>query len=351
MQITWVTALLNWFQLYQRELPWRQTKDPYAIWVSEIMLQQTRVETVLPYYRRFLERFPTVEHLAKAQIDEVLKLWEGLGYYTRAKNLHRAAQVIQQKYQSVFPQSHSEVLALPGIGDYTAGAIMSIAYGQPFPAIDGNVLRVIARLQLIQKDSSLPQTKAEVATFLKEVFPLEQASDFTQALMELGALVCLPMTPKCTLCPIQDHCQAKQRNMQQELPIKPKKTLPKREKRYLAIIQQGDKILMNKRPMAGLLGGLWEFPGVESKNKQDFVRNFKEQFGLTIIPQVHKLDTSHVFSHRIWEMKVYYAELVSGEVTTAADLHWIPIDQLNTIAIPSAFQKIKDSLLLGGTLC
>ncbi len=351
MQITWVTALLNWFQLHQRELPWRQTKDPYAIWVSEIMLQQTRVETVVPYYRRFLERFPTVEHLAKAQIDEVLKLWEGLGYYTRAKNLHRAAQVIQQEYQSVFPRSHPEVLALPGIGDYTAGAIMSIAYGQPFPAIDGNVLRVIARLQLIQKDISLPQTKTEVAAFLKGVFPLEQASDFTQALMELGALVCLPMTPKCTLCPIQVHCQAKQRNMQQELPIKSKKTLPKREKRYLAIIQQGDKILMNKRPMAGLLGGLWEFPGVESKNKQDFVQNFKRQFGLTIIPKVHKLDTSHVFSHRIWEMKVYHSELVSGEVTTAADLHWIPVDQLNTIAIPSAFQKIKDSLLLGGKLC
>ncbi|SHE98763.1 A/G-specific adenine glycosylase [Desulforamulus putei] len=341
----WVKLLLNWYLENKRDLPWRRQKDAYAIWISEIMLQQTRVDTVLAYYTRFLERFPTVRDLAQADIDEVLKYWEGLGYYTRAKNMHKAAGEIVRHHQGVFPQTYREVLALPGIGPYTAGAVMSIAYNQPYPAVDGNVLRVMSRLYLLKKDISQPAVKKEVENLVKQAFPAEQACDFTQALIELGALVCLPTAPKCFGCPIRQDCKAFQENLQNALPSKQKKPARKSVIRYIALIQQGDRILMNKRPADGLLGGLWEFPGVEGKNKKEFCEKFKIKYGVDIFPDSHWMDTKHEFTHLIWEMKIYRCRLDPAETIKETRLQWIPLQELNTIAIPTAFQKIKNTLL------
>lgn len=348
--MNWVTALLNWYQENKRDLPWRRSKDPYAIWISEIMLQQTRVDTVIDYYTRFLQRFPTLQDLARAHLDEVLKLWEGLGYYSRAKNLHKTAGIIMERYQGVFPQTHREVLALPGIGEYTAGAIMSIAFNQPYPAVDGNVLRVMARLYRIEKDISLPAVKKEVETLLKEGFPAAHASDFTQAMMELGALVCLPGTPKCPNCPVQENCRAYAENLQHTLPLKQKKSPQKSIHRCIALIQEGDRVLMNKRPQEGLLGGLWEFPGIEGKNKKEFCRNFENQYGITVVPEVHWMDARHVFSHLIWEMKVYQCTAAAPKLLKETGLQWITLEELNSIAIPGAFQKIKENLLKGNPI-
>ncbi|MEW6698187.1 MAG: A/G-specific adenine glycosylase [Bacillota bacterium] len=341
----WVKLLLDWYLTSKRDLPWRLSKDPYAIWVSEIMLQQTRVDTVLAYYTRFLQRFPTVRDLAQAHIDDVLKHWEGLGYYTRAKNMHKAAREIVEHHQGIFPQTYQGVLALPGIGAYTAGAVMSIAYNQAYPAVDGNVLRVMSRLYLIEKDISQPVVKKEMETLLGQMFPAEQASDFTQALMELGALICLPASPKCSGCPIRQHCKACKGNLQQTLPIKQKKPLQKRVHRLIALIQQEDRILMNKRPAEGLLGGLWEFPGVEGKSKQEFIEKFKIKYGIDILPGSHWMDAKHEFTHLIWEMKVYQCRTNPPGMINEAGLRWMPLRQLNIIAIPTAFQKIKNTLL------
>lgn len=338
---SWVRHLLDWYQANKRDLPWRQSQEPYAIWVSEIMLQQTRVETVIDYYHRFMQRFPRVEDLAQADIDEVLKLWEGLGYYSRAKNLHRAAQEIVQGGHG-FPTTHAAILALPGIGRYTAGAIMSIAYHQPYPAVDGNVLRVMSRLLLLEKDISSPKVKTEIETTLKNVFPPE-AADFSQGLMELGALICLPTSPRCAECPLVQECQAYGEQRQHQLPIKKAKAEPKRVKRYLALIQRGDDVLMNKRPEQGLLAGLWEFPGVEAKNLGEFIAEFEAVYGFPITPKEHAMDTQHVFTHRVWDMKVYRCDYQLDEIAKTS-LQWISLGDLNEITIPGAFQPIKQQL-------
>ncbi|AEG61939.1 A/G-specific adenine glycosylase [Desulforamulus ruminis] len=343
MPLNWVQSLLNWYRENKRNLPWREQKDPYAIWVSEIMLQQTRVDTVLDYYRRFLGRFPNMASLAEAELDEVLKYWEGLGYYTRARNLHRGAGEVMTKHRGVFPDNHRDVLALPGIGEYTAGAIMSIAFNEPYPAIDGNVLRVASRLFLLEQDIKSTGVKKEVEGLLKGVFPRQECSDFTQALMELGALICLPTSPKCQECPVQRDCKAYRHNRQQELPLKSKSGRQKKVQRYIAIVQERDRVLMGKRPERGLLGGLWEFPGVEGQNMEDF-RQFKKEYNLEVTPCEHWIDTKHIFSHITWDMKVYRCSC-RPEAIRESPLQWVYIQELHNIAIPTAFQKIREKIL------
>lgn len=344
--VGWVQDLLNWYEHSKRGLPWRENADPYSVWVSEIMLQQTRVESVIGYYRRFLERFPTVQTLAQSDLDEVLKLWEGLGYYSRARNLHKAARDIRETYNGAFPETYEAVLSLPGIGKYTAGAIMSIAFNKAYPAVDGNVLRVVSRLFLLEKDIASQEVKQEIEAKLGEVFPEGRASDFTQSLMELGALVCLPSSPECPRCPVQKDCKAYAANRQNELPLKQKAARQKRISRYIARIELEGKILMNKRPSQGLLGGLWEFPGVEAKNKVQFSRDFQKEYGLEIVPGEHWMNAKHIFTHLIWEMKVYHCECLTQNIPENTGLRWIPVRELDSIPIPVAFQKIKEKLIL-----
>ncbi len=214
--------LLYWFERQQRDLPWRQNRDAYRVWVSEIMLQQTRVDTVIPFYERFMERFPTISHLAEADIEEVYKYWEGLGYYSRARNLHSAVKEVQENYSGTVPDTPEEIHKLKGVGPYTAGAILSIAYGVPEPAVDGNVMRVLSRIFLIEEDIMKVKTRKLFEDIIRDIIARQNPSFFNQALMELGALICIPRSPRCAVCPVAAHCRARQEGVQESLPVKKK---------------------------------------------------------------------------------------------------------------------------------
>lgn len=253
--------LLDWYDRNKRDLPWRRHRDPYYIWVSEIMLQQTRVDTVIPYFQRFIERFPTIEALADAPEDEVLKCWEGLGYYSRARNLQQAARQVKEQYGGMMPSGKDEVAGLKGVGPYTAGAIRSIAFNIPAPAVDGNVMRVLSRYFLIEEDIMKVRTRTHMEELVMTLIPEGRASDFSQALMELGALVCTPKSPKCLTCPVMHHCAARFEGKEEQLPIKTKAKPPRPEYRLTAIVegsgQHQGKILVRRRPATGLLAGMW----------------------------------------------------------------------------------------------
>lgn len=340
----WVDKILDWYDQEKRDLPWRKSSDPYEIWVSEIMLQQTRVETVLDYYRRWMERFPDVKSLAEADSQVVLKLWEGLGYYARARNLQKAAQQIMHKHGGVFPSAYAQMLELPGVGPYTAGALSSIAFGMPTPAVDGNVLRVMSRIFALIEIDRL-DTQQAIRNKVEHCFPSGRAGDFTQALMELGALVCLPRNPACMICPLTTECQAFAQNTQDQWPIRKEKDPIKKVKRQIAIINNADYILMHQRPARGLLADLWEFPGVDGGHKKDFAALFVEQYGLQLSIGKHFLDARHVFTHMEWEMKVYWARLESNDgLSVRSDFKWVHKKELKQLAIPTAFQKIKLAL-------
>ncbi len=340
----WAEILLGWYEEEKRDLPWRGSRDPYAIWISEIMLQQTRVETVRDYYLRWIVRFPDIRSMAEADLDSVLKLWEGLGYYSRARNLHKAARLIMDEMGGIFPISYKQILALPGIGPYTAGAIASIAFGQPTPAVDGNVLRVMSRIfALPEIDQTNVQTaiKQQVA----DNFPPGREGDYTQALMELGALVCIPHNPVCSSCPLTSKCQAYAQNKQNLWPIIKEKKQVRKTSRLVAVIRNGEYILMHQRPSTGLLAGLWEFPGVEGSLKKDFAAKFTDEYGLKLKIGKHLLDAKHVFTHLEWDMKVYEASLTSDDdCSQRTDFKWIRQGELDQLAIPTAFQKIKQAL-------
>lgn len=341
----WVNKLLGWYDREKRDLPWRKSRDPYAIWISEIMLQQTRVDTVLDYWQRWMLDLPDIMSLAKADPQTVLKLWEGLGYYTRARNLQKAARQIMDEYEGVFPSDYSHILKLPGIGPYTAGAIASIAFHQPVPAVDGNVLRVFSRLfalSEIDKKHVQNEIRNKVAAFI----PTERTGDYTQALMELGALVCLPGNPACDKCPLPAECQACQQGMQLEWPIRQEKNKIKKGRRWLAVIQNEDRILMHQRPDKGLLASLWEFPGVDGGLKNDIADSFAGEYGIHINIGKHLIDTKHVFTHLEWDMKVYWAELENPEELVGKnDFLWIALQDLDQLAIPTAFQRIKKMVM------
>ncbi|MBC8543459.1 A/G-specific adenine glycosylase [Bianquea renquensis] len=339
--IHWPYALVTWYRGVKRDLPWRRTKDPYAIWVSEIMLQQTRVEAVMGYYTRFMAAFPTIAELAYADEDAVLKLWEGLGYYSRAKNLQRAARVVCERYGGIFPSEYEAVRALPGIGDYTAGAILSIAFDKPYPAVDGNVLRVMARLYGIQQDILLPKTKTVITDILTECYPKDSASDFAQSLMELGAMVCIPQTPRCGQCPICDHCSAYSAGTQADLPLRRKKEKPQEIQLRIAILRnEKGEVLMTRRPDTGLLAGLWEFPGVEARTEEEFEQRMGETYGLQIRPTRHLVNARHVFSHQVWQMQAYEARL-ERPAPTLETMRWVGEEDLDAITIPAAFARIR----------
>ncbi len=336
-----VCALLSWYQQNKRDLPWRHTSDPYRIWISEIMLQQTRVEAVKPYYARFLEACPTVEALAALPEERLMKLWEGLGYYSRARNLQRAARVVMEQYGGVMPRSYEELLKLPGVGEYTAGAVASIAYGERVPAVDGNVLRVLARVSASDADIALPEIKKEFRTALSVVVPAE-AGDFTQSLIELGATVCAPnREPACHACPLADCCAAYREGKTKEIPVRSAKKPRRIEQKTVLLIRDGDRTALHKRPAKGLLSGLYELPNVEGHLSEDETLKYLRSVGFEPL-RIQKIENSkHVFTHIEWHMIAYDVRITpefdglhgqSGMLLVQnADLH-------QQYAIPSAFR-------------
>ena len=301
-----VQPLVEWFRENQRDLPWRKRMDAYRVWISEIMLQQTRVEAVKPYYERFLKELPDVKALAEVPEDRLLKLWEGLGYYNRARNLKEAACQIMEKYGGRFPETYEEIRGLKGIGNYTAGAVSSFVYGVRKPAVDGNVLRVVTRITADWSDITKTGTRTKVEREVEEVIPAEAAGDFNQSLIELGAIVCVPNgEPKCGICPVSGICLAHAQGRETEFPVKAKKKERRIEKRTILVFRDNEKAAVRKRPDTGLLAGLYEFPGTEGHLKQPEVVRYAKSLGLMPI-RVKKLGSAkHIFSHVEWHMVGY----------------------------------------------
>ena len=272
-----VEPIVRWYQKQEKILPWKQDKEPYHVWVSEIMLQQTRIEAVKKYYTRFMKTLPTIQDLANVSEEKLLKLWEGLGYYSRARNLKKAAIQIEENYKGKMPTSYAELLKLSGIGEYTAGAIASISYQEKVPAIDGNVLRVISRVLASKEDVLLPETKKEITKKLSEIMP-EEAGDFNEGLMELGETICIPNTiPLCEKCPIQPFCIANKENLTNEIPVRIKKQKRRIEEKTVFIVKNKDEIAIRKREKTGILANLYEFPNVIRRSSRgEDSRNFKK---------------------------------------------------------------------------
>ena len=334
------SLLLPWFSENARELPWRRDKEPYHVWLSEIMLQQTRVEAVRDYYLRFLKTFPDITTLANAEEEAVFKLWEGLGYYSRARNLLKTAKIVAEKYEGRFPDSYRDILALPGIGEYTAGAISSICFEAPAPAVDGNVLRVSARISDCHTPIQLPQYKKEVTDALKKVYPIGNCGNFTQSLMELGATVCTPRSPRCGICPLSDICLGKKHGTAESLPVKmPKKERTQYEKTVFILHCQG-KFAVRKRAESGLLAGLWEFPNVPGRLHPDKAVRRAEAWGVFPEAPTRSLDRVHIFTHAEWHMVCYIIPCKNAP----EDFHWVTPDEMNdVIALPTAFRIFWDA--------
>ncbi|MBP7175164.1 MAG: A/G-specific adenine glycosylase [Thermoclostridium sp.] len=336
--------LLNWYNSNKRDLPWRHTSDPYAILVSEIMLQQTRVDTVISYYHQFLERFPTAASLALAQEDEVLNLWKGLGYYSRARNLHKAAKLILHEHQGKFPSNFEQVRKLPGVGDYTAGAVMSIAFNLPFPAVDGNVSRVITRINGIDSDIALPETKSLITDIVKQMIPSEHSGDFTQTLMELGATVCFPTTPLCDKCPVLSDCRANKEQKTELLPVKQKKQKPQIQSFYALLLLDGQKLLMTRSHLGTLLKNLWGVPLIERESigetpAEKLQRQILDKTGIEVLSFQAMGKVKHVFTHRIWEMEILSCSECSIH-ELKQEYQWISLEAIEELPIPTAFTKL-----------
>ena len=325
--------LLEWFRDNARKLPWRDDPTPYHVWLSEIMLQQTRVAAVLDYYKRFLAEAPDVPALAALPPERLMKLWQGLGYYSRARNLQKAARVIVEQYGGQFPSDYAAVRALPGVGDYTAGAICSIAFGQAVPAVDGNVLRVYARMMGDDGDISAPQMKKKVTRALEAVIPVSAAGAFNQALMELGATVCLPNgAPLCDRCPAKGFCAALAQGRIGELPVKAPKKPRRVEERTVWLIFRGDSVALRRRPNRGLLAGLWEFPNEPGDGP------LPGAWGIEALSQAYAGQAKHTFTHIEWHMALRTVEAASDGLPPG----WVWADRMELeqkYAVPSAFER------------
>ncbi len=335
-------ALLAWWDAGHADLPWRRTRDPYAVWVAEIMLQQTQITTVIPYYERWMARFPTVEEVAAALLDDVLKQWEGLGYYTRARNLHAAARVVVREYGGVLPRDVSGLLKLPGIGRYTAGAIASIAFDTRAPILDGNVIRVLSRVYDVEEDVTLPATRAHLWRLAETVLPDERPGDFNQALMEVGQQICLPQNPRCLICPLHSLCLARQRGTQPDRPVRPpRKHTPHYDVVAAVIWEDGapsreGRFLIARRPLDGLLGGLWEFPGGKVEpgetRSEALRREIREELALEIEPGDFLTEVAHAYTHFRITLHAFHAAYKGGEAQHlgVADHAWVTFDRLES---------------------
>ncbi|MGI6007787.1 MAG: A/G-specific adenine glycosylase [Ruminococcus sp.] len=334
-----VSPLTEWYKENKRDLPWRKEKNPYYIWISEIMLQQTRVEAVKPYFERFIKALPTVQDVAECEEGRLLKLWEGLGYYNRVRNIQKAAVQIMDQYGGKFPDDYEKLLLLPGIGDYTAGAIASIAFNLPVPAVDGNVLRVISRLEESEEDILKQKTKSRIRRELTEIMPLESPGIFNQSLMDLGAAVCLPNgIPRCDICPLKDLCLAGQHQRTAEIPVRKKEKKRRIEEKTVLIIQDGDHMALRKRPKRGLLAGLYEFPNCEGHLSEEKALRSVRQYGLTPLWIQPLPEAKHIFSHVEWRMTGYIIKVAELEEREKKDLLFVDIQNAEeNYPVPAAF--------------
>lgn len=337
-----VEPLVQWYQKNKRILPWRMEKDPYKIWISEIMLQQTRIEAVKEYYARFMKQLPSVQDLAMIEEEKLLKLWQGLGYYNRARNLKKAATIIQEQYHGKMPTAYDDLVKLPGIGEYTAGAIASIAYNEKVTAVDGNVLRVISRIIGNKKNVLEESTKKEITKLLEGIIP-EEAGDFNEGLMELGETVCLPnQEPLCEKCPVSEFCYAYKNNMTTELPVREKKMTKDIEtKTVLIMVDKSGNIAINKRENKGLLAGMYEFPNIDKVLTKKAIEEIVEELGMQINSITKLGKHKHVFTHKIWNMTGYKIEVenIGNQYT------WVSFAQLKKeYPIPTAFQSFVKML-------
>jgi A/G-specific adenine glycosylase len=337
--------LLNWFAEKQRPLPWRETRDPYRIWVSEVMLQQTQVKTILEYYPKFIDRFPTLEDLSRTDLADVLKYWEKMGYYARARNLHQAAQKVVQDFAGKIPENYPEFRGLPGVGEYIAAAVLSLAFGQPFAVVDGNVKRVLARRFLLETPVNQSSAKRAFQNLADLLLAREQPANFNQAIMELGALICRPQNPLCAECPVQTGCRAFETGRQTEFPVSVK---PKPVPHYhlaAGIIFLGEKMLIVKRPAAGLLGGLWEFPNERLQpNEQPEPacrRILQELTGLEVELKTFVTQIKHAYTHFKITMEIFRGDWIRGEVNLngPADFRWIKPSEMTDFAFTGATHK------------
>lgn len=337
--------LIKWYRRHLRRLPWRETDDPYRIWVSEVMLQQTQVQTVLPYYQQFLHDFPNVQMLANANSQAVLKVWEGLGYYARARNMHRSARVILEQYAGIFPDSWNVLRKLPGIGDYIASAVLSIAFNQPYAVLDGNVKRVLARLyeipEPVNKSSSYKTFNGVADALLDRHHP----GMFNQALMELGALVCKPKKPDCNGCPLHSQCRANQAGHVDQFPKRIRKPKTPLHNIAVGVVYRNNLMLITRRKPEGLLGGLWEFPGGKigkhERPEQACVREIKEEVNLNVTITGHLAQIKHAYTHFKIIMEVFSCRYVSGDVRLngPVDFRWITLKEIDEYPFPKANHK------------
>ncbi len=340
-----IEPLLSWYDTHARVLPWREDVTPYRVWVSEVMLQQTRVEAVKPYFKRFVDALPTVEALADCEEDRLLKLWEGLGYYNRVRNMQKAARVLTEDYGGELPADPALLRALPGIGSYTAGAIASIAYNKPVPAVDGNVLRILMRVTADDADIMRTQVRREAEQRLSEILPADRPSAFNQALMELGATVCLPNgEPLCADCPWHALCEGRRRNLTAELPVRKKPPKRRIEERTILLLRDDESIVLRKRPETGLLAGMYELPGAAGHLSADEVIRETERMGLHPLRVMRLADAKHVFSHVEWHMWGYLVQ-VDSLTREESDMLFVKIADLREkYPLPSAFASYLPSV-------
>jgi len=352
MHASFNAVLLNWYQHYARELPWRNHPDPYRIWVSEVMLQQTRVDTVIPYFLDWMDRFPTISALAEASQQEVLAVWEGLGYYSRARNLHRAAQIVVRDYSGALPGDLHALRKLPGIGRYTAGAIASIAFGLDEPAMDGNIRRVLARLFDVSEPEKSPAGERRLWELAAGNLPPGQAGDYNQALMDLGATICTPRDPDCTRCPLVEMCQAYALGIQEQRPV----VMPRRSIPHIivtaAIIQHQKQVLIAQRPLNGLLGGMWEFPGGKLNPGEDLVaclkREICEELGIEIIVEDAFGTYRHAYTHFRVTLHAFCCRLAGAalpQVLQVQDIRWVDVRELAGYPMGKIDRQIASQLI------
>ncbi|MFP4105212.1 MAG: A/G-specific adenine glycosylase [Phycisphaerae bacterium] len=346
-------CLTEWYSVHQRDLPWRRTSDPYAIWVSETMLQQTRVATARDYFRRFLQRFPTVADLADAPLEDVLKIWEGLGYYSRARNLHRAARMVVDEFDGRLPDTANKLKTLPGIGRYTAGAVASIAFGLDEPVLDGNVKRVLCRVYAIEEDPRKAATERTLWDIARDLVPPGRAGLFNQALMDLGATICTPRKPDCPRCPLQKHCLAFARNLQERLPIKPPRKKIPHHTIVVGLVFREGKILIGRRPVSAMLGGLWEFPGGKVEKGESLLealhREIREEVGLEIASPELLVVVKHAYSHFRITLHAFRCEYRSGDARPieCEQVRWVAPAELDSFPFPRANRRIIEALQAG----
>lgn len=328
--------LLGWYRENARALPWRRDRAPYRVLLSEIMLQQTRAEVVKGYFERFLAEIPTLDALAEADEEKLMKLWEGLGYYSRARNLKKAAHAIVYEMNGVFPDTYEALLKLPGVGPYTAGAIASICFDRPVPAVDGNVLRIIARIAGVEAPIDLPETKRRINGALADIYPADAPGDFTQALMELGATICLPSgAPKCAICPVSGFCYARATDSISRLPVRLPKRPRQAQERTVFMLSAGGAVAIRRRPKRGLLAGLWELPNVPGKLSEQEALDQAAQWGAQPARLLRSVSRKHIFTHIEWNMTCYYVACAGRPQAFL----WADAENIaETYAVPSAFR-------------